>query len=108
MLEYPNEKVRWWACNHVGHIVPYFHTMRCYSCNVLGHKAQYCWSTKKQPLRIFLYNSSRKASTNEGKNVERTDAKKKVRMNNTEKLHIGEVDQIRDMDSILKSKCKVS
>ena len=43
-------------------------------------------------MRIFLYSSSRKASTYEGTNVERTNAKKKVWMKKTEKLQIGEVD----------------
>ena len=40
----------------------------------------------------FPYKSTRKTNKDEGKNVERTNAKKKVRINNTEQLHIGEVD----------------
>ena len=54
--------------------------MRCYNRSGLGHKAQDCWSTRKQPLRNFLYSSSRKASTDEGTNAERTNAKKQVWM----------------------------
>ena len=33
-----NNSVGCWKCNHVGHIVTYFHTMRCYSCSGIGHK----------------------------------------------------------------------
>ena len=47
-------------------------------------------------MRIFLYNSSRKANTDEGTSVERTDAKKQVWMKKTEQLQIGEVDQSRE------------
>ena len=65
--------------------------MKYYSCGGFGHKAQDC-STQKQPLRSFLYNSLRKANTDEGTNVERTDAKKQVWMKKTEQLQIGEVD----------------
>ena len=70
--------------------------MRCYNCSDLGHKTKDCWSTRKQPLRIFLYRSSRKTSTDEGINVERTDAKKQVWMKKIEKLYIGEVDQSKE------------
>ena len=70
--------------------------MRCYSCSRLRHKAQDCWSTRKQPLRSFPYNSSGKANTDEGTNAERTDAKKQVWMKKTEQLQIGEVDQSRE------------
>ena len=72
------------AQSDVGHIAAHCCTMRCYSCSGLGHKAQDCWSTRKQPLRSFPYSSSRKASTNEGTNAQRTDAKKKVWMRKTE------------------------
>ena len=72
-----NNSVRCWTCNHVGHIVGYCCTMRCYSCNGIEHKAQVSWTTQKQSLTSFLYISSRKASTAEGTNAERTDAKKK-------------------------------
>ena len=37
-----NNIVRCWTCNHVGHIVAYYHTMRCYSCSGFRNKAQYC------------------------------------------------------------------
>ena len=73
-----NSSIRCWTCNHVGHIAAYCCMMRCHSCSGLGHKAQDCWSTQKQPLRSFLYNSSRKTSTYEGINTERTNAKKQV------------------------------
>ena len=79
-----NSSVRCWTCNNVGHIAAYCRTMRCYSCNGFRHKAQDCWSTQKQPMRSFLYNSSSKASINEGKNAERTDGKKQVWMKKTE------------------------
>ena len=80
----------------VGHIAAHCRTMRCYSCSGLGHKAQDCWSTRKQSLRIYLDNSSRKASTNKGTNAQRTDAKKQVWMRKTEQLQIGEVNQSRE------------
>ena len=70
--------------------------MRCYSCNGIEHKAQVSWTTQKQSLTSFLYFSSRKASTAEGTNAERTDAKKKEWMKKTEQLQIGEVDQSRE------------
>ena len=70
--------------------------MRFYSCSGLGHKSQDCGSTKKQPLRSFLYSSSRKTSTNEEINIERTDAKKQVWMKKTKQLKIGEADQSRE------------
>ena len=44
-------------------------------------------------MRRFSYNSSRKASTYEGTNVERTNEKKKIWMKKTEQIHIGEVEQ---------------
>ena len=66
--------------------------MRCYSCSGLGNKGQDCWSTWKQPLRIFLYISSIKANPDEGINVEIEDPKKQVWMNMRKKVHIGEVD----------------
>ena len=47
-------------------------------------------------MRRISYSSSRKASTDEGINTERIDAKKQVWMKNTEQLQIGEVDQSRD------------
>ena len=43
-------------------------------------------------MRNFLYSSSRKASTNEGTNVPRTDVKKQLWMRKIEQLQIGEVD----------------
>ena len=67
--------------------------MRCYSCSGLGHKAQDCWSTWKQPLIIFLYRSSRKSSIDEGTNDERIDPKKQVWVKKAEQLQLGEVDQ---------------
>ena len=81
-----NSLVRCWTCNNVGHIVAYCCMMRCYSCNGLGHKSQDCWSTQKQPLINFLYNSSRKTSTDEGSNAQSTDSKKQVWMRKTEQL----------------------
>ena len=86
-----NNSVRCWSCNNVGHIAPHCRTMRCYSYSVLGHKAQYFWSTRKQSLRRYLDNSSRKASTNEGTNAQRTDAMKQVWMRKTK-----QVDQSRE------------
>ena len=71
-------------------------SVRCWSCNKLGHKAQDCWSTRKQSLRSYLNNSSRKASTNEGTNAQRTDVKKQVWMRKIEQLQIGEADQSRE------------
>ena len=47
-------------------------------------------------MRKFLYSSSRKAITNEGTTVERTNAKKQVWMKKTKQLQIGEVDQSRE------------
>ena len=47
-------------------------------------------------MRSFLYKSSRKTSTDEGINVKRTDAKKQVWMKKSERLQIGEVDQIKE------------
>ena len=91
-----NNSVKCRTCNHVGHIAAYCRTMRCYSCSGFGHKAQDCWSTWKQPLRSFPYNSSGKSSTDEWTNVERTDVKKQVWMKKTEKLQIGETDQCKE------------
>ena len=81
-----NSSVRCWTCNDVGHIATYCHTVRCYSCNRLGYKAQDCWSTQKQHVRSFLYISSTKANTDEGSNAQSTDAKKQVWMGKTEQL----------------------
>ena len=47
-------------------------------------------------MRSFSYKSSRKSSTDEGINAERTNAKKQVWMKKTEQLHIEEVDQFRE------------
>ena len=59
-------------------------------------------------MKSFLYNSSRKASTDEGTNDERKNAKKQVWMKKTEKLHIGEVDQCREDGYHVEAKLKVS
>ena len=53
-----NDKVRCWKCNHLGHIVANYHTMRCYSCSGFGHKAQECPSQRSQPRRIPSYTSA--------------------------------------------------
>ena len=63
-----NISVRCWACNNVGHIATHCHMMKCYSCHGFGHKDQYCRSTQKKPLRIFLYISLKKSSTYERRN----------------------------------------
>ena len=83
VLEVPTTQSR---AGHATMWVTLLHSrrMRCYSCSGLGHKAQDCWSTQKQPMRRISYSSSRKASTDEGTNVERTDAKKQVWMKKTE------------------------
>ena len=99
----PNDKVRCYTCNHVGNIVAYYRTMRYYSRSCFGHKDQDCCSTRKQPMSRISYNSSRKASTDEGTNTKRTKAKKQVWMKKTEQLQIGEVDQSREDGCHLES-----
>ena len=56
----PNDKVRCWTCNHLGHIAASYHTMRCYSCSGFGHKAQECPSQRSQPRVSPSYTSTRK------------------------------------------------
>ena len=58
----PNDKVRCWTCNHLGHIAANCHTMRCYSCSGFGHKAKECPSQRSQPRRNPSYTSARRTN----------------------------------------------
>ena len=55
----PNNSVRCWTCNHIGHTVAYCRTIRCYNCSGIGHKAQDCWNSRRKPMRSAPYNSTR-------------------------------------------------
>ena len=55
----PNDSVKCWTCNQVGHVVATFHTLRCYTCSGFGHKAQECASKRSQPRRSPSYTSTR-------------------------------------------------
>ena len=58
----PNNKVRCWTCNHLGHIAANCHTMRCYSCSGFGHKAKECPSQRSQPRVSPSYTSARRTN----------------------------------------------
>jgi len=58
----PNNTVRCWTCNHIGHIAAYCRTMRCYSCSGFGHKAQNCWNKRRKPMRSASYSATKKAN----------------------------------------------
>ena len=46
----PNDSVRCWRCNQVGHVAATCHTLRCNTCSgFVGHKAQECASQRSQP-----------------------------------------------------------
>ena len=34
----------------LGHVALVCHTMRCYSCDGLGHRARDCWYSRRQPM----------------------------------------------------------
>jgi len=46
----PNKMLRYWRCNHFGHIATCCHTMRCYNYNGFGQKAQGCWKSRRHPM----------------------------------------------------------
>ena len=56
----PNDSVRCWTCNQVGHVAATCHTVRCYSCSGFGHKAHECASQRSQPRRNTPYTSARR------------------------------------------------
>ena len=68
-------------------------SVRCWSCNKFGHKAQNCWND----MRRLTYSSAKKTSKdNEGTDAQRTDDKKHVWMRKTEQLQKGEAYQSRE------------
>ena len=44
----------------VGHVAARCHTLRCFTCGGVGHKAQVCASRRRQSMRSFSYLSARK------------------------------------------------
>ena len=40
--------VKCWRCNFLGHIVKYYHTIRCYVCDKYGHKTSQCFMKVQQ------------------------------------------------------------
>jgi hypothetical protein len=57
-----NNLMRCWRCNYVGHTTKFFHTMRCYNYDRIGHKSQDCRKSRSQPIRNNPYNSGRKSN----------------------------------------------
>ena len=55
----PNNPIRCWTCNHIGHTTAYYRTIRCYNCSGIGHKAQDCWNSRRKPMRRSPYNPTR-------------------------------------------------
>ena len=53
--ESPNDSVRCWTLDQVGHVATTCHTLRCYTCSGFGHKSQECASQRSQPRRSPLY-----------------------------------------------------
>ena len=51
----PNQSVRCWTCNQVGHVV-----VACHTCSGFGHKSQECASKRSQPRRSASYTSVRR------------------------------------------------
>ena len=56
----PNDSIRCWTCNQVGHVAATCHTLRCYTCSGFGHKAHECSSQRIQPRRSTSYISARR------------------------------------------------
>ena len=45
-----NTQIRCWTCGLFGHVSSICHTLRCYNCDGVGHKAQDCWYSRRQPI----------------------------------------------------------
>ena len=58
----PNDSVRCWTCNRVGHVSTTCHTLRCYTCSGFGNKAQECASQRSQPRKSPSYTLARRTS----------------------------------------------
>ena len=58
----PNDSVKCWTCNQVGHVAAKCHTLRCYTCSGFGHKAQECVSQRSQPRKSPSYTSTRRTN----------------------------------------------
>ena len=56
----PNDSIRCWTCNQVGHVAATCYTLKCYTCSGFGHKSQECASQRSQPRRSLSYTTARR------------------------------------------------
>ena len=74
----PNVKVRCWTYDQIGHPASNYHTLRCFTCGGVGHKAQVCGNPRRQFMRRLTYSPASKANEKDGTNDEKTEVNNKV------------------------------